>query len=293
MADWHLEELAPGVFARTGASHPLQPNSGIIAGDGSVVVIDSGYSTAAGRALLADVRRVTALPVKAVLLSHHHFDHAWGSEAFAGAAVIGHENARRAMLTDTAAYREAMAQFAPTSGGWYGLSGDELRTEFAATTIRPPSLTYGSRMTLHLGGQRIELYHLGPGHTAGDTLVYLPEAKILFGGDLVCNHVLPNAADADPLNWMRIVAAVEEIDFEYLVPGHGPVGGRPAVCDFDACLATLLREVRRALEEGAPDPRAASERLRLGEFAEWAGAELLPGSVRRVYRALEAAGAGR
>ena len=222
MADWRLEELAAGVFARTGVSHPLQPNSGIVVGDGGVVVIDSGYSTAAGRDLLADVRRVTALPVTAVLLSHHHFDHAWGSEAFAGAAIVGHENARAAMLAEPEAYREAMTRFAPTSGGWYGLSGEELATQFAATRITPPSVTYAERMTLHLAGQRVELLHLGPAHTYGDTLVYLPGARVLFGGDVICNHVLPNAADGDPLRWPGILAAVREMAVERIVPGHGP-----------------------------------------------------------------------
>jgi hypothetical protein len=73
-----------------------------------------------------------------------------------------------------------------------------------------------------------------------------------------------------------------------IVPGHGSVGGRLAVCEFESCLSAITREVRRALEDGAPDPRAASARLRLDDFGDWAGVELLVGTVRKVYRTLEA-----
>jgi cyclase len=287
MTGWRLEEVGPGVFARVG-ERPLQPNSGIIVGDDGVTVIDSGYSTEAGRELQADIRRVTPLPVVRVIISHHHFDHAWGNDAFSDARIIGHENARRNMLGDQEPYREQMLRFVPTLTGWYGVDADTLTRRLGATRITPPTETFGQRLDLDLGGHRAELFNFGAGHTDGDTLVYLPEEKVVFGGDLVCNHVIPNAADGDPLHWFGILAAIEEIDMDVIVPGHGPVGGRLTVCDFDACLSTITREVRRALEDGAPDPRAASARLRLGDFGDWAGGELLAGTVRKVYRTLEA-----
>jgi glyoxylase-like metal-dependent hydrolase (beta-lactamase superfamily II) len=98
MPEWQIEELAAGVYARVG-TRPLLPNSGIIVGDEGVVVVDSGYSVQGGRDLLADVRRLTPKPVTAIVITHHHFDHAWGNAAFAGVDVIGHANARRALTT--------------------------------------------------------------------------------------------------------------------------------------------------------------------------------------------------
>src|SRR5262245_6709340 len=110
MPSWRIDELAPGVFARTGV-HPLQPNSGIIVGDEGVVVVDAGDSTAAGRDLRVDVVRLTTKPIVAVVISHHHFDHAWGNEVFTDARILGHANAGRNMLTEPEAYRQRMIAF--------------------------------------------------------------------------------------------------------------------------------------------------------------------------------------
>lgn len=285
---WQIAEVGPGAFARTGVFHPLQPNSGIIVGERGAVVVDSGYSTAAGRALLADVRRVTEQPVIAVIISHHHFDHAWGNEAFAGAEIIGHANAQRNMLADPAGYLAQMTRFAHQPAGWYGLEEAALIAEFDAMTLTPPTRTYADRETLDLGGQTVELLHLGPGHTDGDTLVYLPEARVLFGGDLICNHVLPNAADGDPLHWPAILAQVEAMPLDVIVPGHGPVGDRRTAGEFSSVLQTLRAEVQDAIDAGAPDPRAASAQLRLESYGDWSGHELLPATVRKVYRMLAA-----
>src|SRR5215212_3777672 len=147
MPEWRVEELAAGVFARTGV-HPLQPNSGIVVGDEGVLVVDSGYSTAAGRELRADVRRLTDKPVTHLVVSHHHFDHAWGNEAFGGAALIGHANARRNMLGDQTDYKRRMIDYAPTSSGWYSLTAERLAREMEETHITPPDVTFDERTAL-------------------------------------------------------------------------------------------------------------------------------------------------
>jgi cyclase len=288
MVEWRLEELAAGVFARVGV-HPLQPNSGIVVGDGGVLVVDSGYSAAAGRELLADIRRVTSLPVTCVVISHHHFDHAWGNEVFAGATVIGHANARSMMLGETDGYKQRMIDYAPTSSQWYGLGADDLAQQLAETRITPPDTAFDDRMIADLPGRHVELLHFGAGHTSGDTLVYLPESGVLFGGDLICNHVFPNAMDGDPLHWPEVLEQVDRLDIDAVVPGHGPVGGRSVLRDFSGCLSSVTAEVGRALDDGVPDPRAASGHLHLDDFSGWAGHELLAGTIRTTFRALERA----
>jgi glyoxylase-like metal-dependent hydrolase (beta-lactamase superfamily II) len=286
MVEWNLEEIAPGVFARTGV-HPLQPNSGIVVGERGVLVIDSGYSAAAGRELLADIGRMTPLPVTHVVISHHHFDHAWGNQVFDKAQVVGHSNARSNMLGETDPYKQRMIAFASTASQWYGLAADDLARQLAETRITPPNFSFDGQMTVDLSGQRVELIHFGAGHTTGDALVYLPDSKVLFGGDLICNHVLPNALDGDPLHWPDVLNQVDRLDIDIVVPGHGAVGPRSVVSDFRNCIDLLTVEVGRALNDGAPDPRSAGEQLHLDDFAGWAGRELLPGTVRATYRALE------
>jgi cyclase len=288
MVEWRLDELAAGVFARVGV-HPLQPNSGIVIGESGVLVVDSGYSAAAGRELLADIRRITPKPVTHVVISHHHFDHAWGNEVFDQATVVGHVNARSMMLGETDSYKQRMIAYAPVSSQWYGLTANDLAYQLAETRITPPDTSYEGRMTADLSGRHVELLHFGTGHTTGDTLVYLPESEVLFGGDLICNHVLPNAMDGDPLHWPDVLKQVDQLEIDAVVPGHGSVGDRSVVGEFSRCLSRLTAEVDHALNEGAPDPRAASERLHLDDFSGWAGHELLPGTIRTTYRALEQA----
>lgn len=288
MPEWRLEELAPGVFARTGLN-PLQPNSGIIVGERGVLVVDSGYSTAAGKDLLADVRRLSSLPVAAVAISHHHFDHSWGNEAFDGARLIGHENARRMMLGDTSEYKDRMVAYAPTSSQWYQLSAADLAQQLTETRITAPESTFTERMVIDLPGRRVELLHFGAGHTTGDALVFLPDEGVLFGGDLICNHVFPNAMDGDPLHWPVVLSQAALLEAQVLVPGHGRVGDGSILQDFGRCLNRLMEEVDEALNEGIPNPRAASDRLRVDDFDGWAGHELLPGTVRSMFRALEQA----
>jgi glyoxylase-like metal-dependent hydrolase (beta-lactamase superfamily II) len=265
----------------------LQPNSGIVVGDDGVLVVDSGYSAAAGREILADIRRITPLPVTCVVISHHHFDHAWGNQVFDQATVVGHTNARTMMLGETESYQQRMIAYAPTSSQWYGLTPDDLARQLAETRITPPDVSFDDRMIADPPGHRVELLHFGAGHTSGDTLIYLPESQVLFGGDLICNHVLPNAMDGDPLHWPAVLEQVGHLDINAVVPGHGGVGDRSVIRDFDRCLAGLTAEVGRVLDDGAPDPRAASDHLHLGDYGDWAGQELLPGTIRSTFRALE------
>ncbi len=175
--EWRPEELEPVVFARAGM-HPLQPNSGIIVGNAGVLVVDCGYSTAAGRDLLVDVRMVTPLPVTRVVISHHHVDHAWGSRPSRTRCW----SATRMPSGRWPPSRRRIARMiasAPTSAGWYGVRPEELALPFAETRITPPSVTFAGRMDGDLPGQQVELRYLGAGHTDGDTLVSLPQARIL------------------------------------------------------------------------------------------------------------------
>ena len=289
MTGFRIEELAPGVYARIGG-RALEPNSGIIVGDDGVTLIDSGYSPAAARAILADIARLTPKPVTTVIISHHHFDHAWGNQVFAGARIIGHANARTAMQADPAAQVSGIRGFiGPHVEAWYGLTPDEFNAQLDELEITPPSATYTDSLSFWMGGREVQLRHLGPGHTFGDTLVLLPAERLLFGGDLVCNHLVP-VVDGDPFNFDRILDEIAAMDLAAIVPGHGDLAGREEVRAFAACLRALVGEVAAARDAGAPSARAAFEQVKLADFADWHNRELMPGSVRRIYRALEAAG---
>jgi cyclase len=289
MTGYRVEELARGVYARIGG-RPLDPNSGIIVGEDGVTLIDSGYSPAAGRAIREDIARLTDKPVTSVIVTHHHFDHSWGNQEFAGARIIGQANARTAMAADQAVQLQGIRNMAATAGPWFGLSAAEFNRQLDELTITPPTATYTESMTLWIDGREVQLRYLGPGHTHGDTFIYLPAEKLLFGGDMICNHLIPVVGEGDPFSFSRVLDYVaREIETEAIIPGHGPVSAKTDLHDFHSCLRELCDAVRAARDAGAPDPRAAFEHVSRKDFGGFHGREMLPGSVRRIYRALDAA----
>jgi glyoxylase-like metal-dependent hydrolase (beta-lactamase superfamily II) len=283
--EYHLEELAAGVYARLG-SGPIQPNCGFIVGDDEVTLFDTTYSPAAARAIAADVARVTARPIGNVVISHHHWDHAWGTQVFSGARVIGHVNTRTALLERAATSRETLRTRADAAAGWMCVPGEQFAAELDELQITLPTLTFTDQVTLWAGGREIQLRHFGAAHTDGDTLLYLPAEGIVFGGDVVCNRLIPVLGDGDPVHFGTVLQAVAALEPKVVLPGHGALGGPSELEQFARCLAALCAEVAAARANGAADAAAALDQVRLAEFADWAGRDFLPGSVRRIWDSL-------
>lgn len=269
-----LVELGPGVFAYlSGSGEPGMANAGLVTSDEGVLLVDS-LLPAFGRALRRAVRRASRAPVRYVVNTHYHIDHMAGNGGFPRATVIAHAQCRREALeigSDMEMWARRLPRFA-----------DDLR----ALQPRLPSLTYEDRMVLYLGRREVHLLHLGRAHTRGDTLVYLPQEKVLFAGDVVCVHVVSGPPDAHVTGWLRVLDRLGGLDVEMVVPGHGPVADRKAISEMRELLSLLRREARKAYREGLP-PAEAARRLRLGGyFGAWAGQERIPVYMERIYMEL-------
>lgn len=267
-------ELAPGVFAYlSGSGEPGLANAGLVLGDDGALVVDS-LLPAFTRAFRRAIRRAARARVNYVVNTHYHIDHMAGNGAFPQATVMAHAECRREALeigSDMETWARRLPRFA---------------AELRGLTLRLPTLTYQDRMTLHLGQREVHLLHLGRAHTRGDTLVYLPQEKVLFAGDVVCVHVVSGPPDAYVTGWLRVLDRVRELDVETVVPGHGPVADRRALAEMRELLSTLRREARKAFREGLP-PAEAARRLKLGGyFGQWAGQERIPTYMERLYMEL-------
>ncbi len=233
-----LHELAPGVWAAISlpGSH-AGGNTGFVVGKDSVAVIDTFQTPAAAEALLAAIRKTTPLPIRYVIDTHYHLDHVAGNNVFAqaGAVVMAQENVRAWERTENLKF-----------------FGDQITPEQKqmVESLGLPSLTYREGAKLDLGGRQV-VVRVMPGHTGGDSVVRVPDADVVFTGDLFWDHTLPNLIDADTSQQIATNDAfVHDYPQATFVPGHGEVGHASDVQAFRAYLAALRQAVSEARAAG-------------------------------------------
>ena len=269
-------ELETGVFARL---HEGLTNAGIIIGDDGVLVIDSLRVPSYARDLIADVRRITDKPVKYLVDTHSHWDHAWGNEEFPDATIIGHQTCYDEMM-DVEWNAEWLRKIAA--------SGDPWSEEAQLVNITPPNLTYETSMKLYFGGRELVLMYLGRAHTGGDTFIHLPADRILFTGDVAQDGGVPYMGDSYLLEWPDTDDRMVEIEADRFVSGHGPVGERPALLEA----RDFIHQLSAALQQSAADGQDAAAASRSAvaslsdRYGNWRSFERLEESLPEVYAKL-------
>ncbi|MBN9758103.1 Fumarylacetoacetase [Pseudonocardia sp. Ae406_Ps2] len=253
-ADGRWVELADGVLARR--HDELDLTTGLVLGTSAALVIDTRGDTAQGAELAAAVRAVTALPV-VVALTHAHFDHCFGTAAFPGAPVYAQAGCAGALLATAAAQRAHWVRHYRDSGDTGGTGGstaaataDALAATVPVLPDRPVCPRAGSVHPVDLGGRVVQLVHPGPAHTGHDLAVHVPDAGVLFAGDLLENGAPPSfGPDAYPRDWAAAVGllldvgtAPSAVATRVFVPGHGD----PMTPDEAAAQHTDLRRIARA-----------------------------------------------
>jgi cyclase len=232
-----LKQVGSNVWAAISnpkSKAPAGANMGFVIGDDGVAVIDTStgvdadgnFGTATATQLLRSIRTLTPLPVRFVIHTHHHVDHVAANAVFvdAGATVLAHRNVRGWI------HSENLRMF-----------GSDITPPHKAfiEALRPPTVTYDQDVDLYLGSREIHVRSF-PGHTGGDSVVTIPDAKVVFTGDLFWRNMVPNLMDASTKPWIDTLdtLATTEADATF-VPGHGDVGTAQDVTAFREYLATL------------------------------------------------------
>ena len=236
-----LEQLADGVYAYTAQG---DPNVGAIVGTDAVLAIEARATPFMAQKWIDVLRaQVTQLPFGDLVLTHYHAVRTLGASAFGARRILAHDN--------TLALIEERGM-----EDWASEQGRMPRLFAGAETIpglTHPTHTFAEAMTLDLGDRRVELRYLGRGHTSGDIVVWLPDERILFAGDLVEAQAAPYMGDSYPGEWSSTTLdAVAGLGAEQLVGGRGPVvrgdAVRTAIEDTRAFVQATLKGTRAVME---------------------------------------------
>ena len=265
-------QIADGVFVIPDGRVSLVPNVGIIVGQRAALIIESGLGPISGRAVYRMAQELAGgLPLY-LTLTHFHPEHGFGAQAISGATLIYNR-----------AQHEEFRQKAQGYLDQFRGMGDKVATELAGVEFVDPQLVYDGGADLDLGGLRVQLRSWGAAHSKGDQVVFLPDQRVLFTGDLVEDgfypvfpYVPPYDVDVDGHNWIRVIEELRHLDPAVVVPGHGDVGGPELLTTMHGYLTFLRDETGRLAAEGhnAEAITAALVPQLQAQYPDWDNAEV-------------------
>ena len=285
MFDYRLgiQEVAEGCHAY------LQPdggwgysNAGLIVGDGRSLLVDTLFDLKLTDAMLAAMQPFTrTAPVTTVVNTHANGDHCYGNERLANAEIIASKSAAEEMQHVPPAMLAALNK-APGEVGelFRRFFGD---FDFDGITLTPPNRTFEGRLDVDVSGRLVELIEVGPAHTNGDVIVHVPDAKVVYTGDILFINGTP-IVWAGPLeNWIAACDLIAGLGAEVVVPGHGPITDNVGVAQVRDYLDYILREAS-ARQDAGMDAFDAARDIALGTFGAWGEFGRVCVNVDTVYR---------
>lgn len=245
----NLKEVAEGVWVVRDHRIWLVPNIGIVLGKDAALIVDCGMGPANGERVLDLARRIAGKRRLFLTMTHFHPEHGYGAQVFRSEATIVYNQAQRDELQEKGARYIDLFRQTQTPAAAAALDGTE---------IVMPHFTYdGPRAELDLGGRKVELRTWGTAHTRGDQVVFLPQERILFAGDLIEERMFPifpwfppADRDIDSGRWVEILNGFRDFNPAVVVPGHGDLGDVQIALTLASHIETVGREVRRRRANG-------------------------------------------
>ncbi len=265
-------EVSDGIYAY------IQPdgswwinNTGFFVGRRGVVSVDACSTERRTLTYQAAIAAITSQPVHTLINTHHHGDHTFGNYLFEGATIVAQDRARQALL-DWGQPRSAPI--------WTDVDWGHIE-------LAPPFLTYEEEVRVYVDDLACQVRYVGtPAHTTNDSIVWVPERKLLFSGDLLFNAGTPFLLQGSLSGALKALQQIRALGAETIVPGHGEVCG-PEVIDAVEAYVRFLQGLARQGHDAGLSPLETARAADLGQYADWLDSERIVGNLYRGYAELD------
>lgn len=308
-----LSEIADGVYAYLQQGGWGFSNAGLIASHGATLLVDTLYDLKLTERMLAEMRRAlpAAARVDTLVNTHANGDHCWGNQLVGAGRIVSSRAAAEemlelsprlmAMLVSAARFiarapapvrgalrllgRLGVPRIGPLSESAEFVVDAFGAFEFGKISLTLPTETFEGSLRLQVGDTPVELIEIGPAHTKGDVLVYLPRQRVVFTGDILFMNSHPIMWEGPVENWIRACDRLLALELDVVVPGHGPVTTKDGVRETRGYWSELLEAVKTGRAQGARAEEIAAELYRSAHRG-WSEASRLAVNVDTIYRQL-------
>jgi cyclase len=277
----------------TGCYAYLQPdgtwgwsNAGLVVDQGETLLVDTLFDLRCTRDMLAALRGAVsaAARIGTLVNTHSNGDHTFGNQLVQGAQIIASRACAEEMKERTPAELAGMMRnwrsLGPGAAFFYEVMGT--RFDFEGITLTLPTRTFERDLTLRVGDKEVRLVEVGPAHTGGDVVVYVPGDKTVFTGDILFVNGHPVIWAGPVGNWIKACRRILDWDVETVVPGHGPITDKVGVRGMLHYLEYLRDEARQRFDAGMGYEAAARD-ISLAPFADWTDPERIVVNVHALY----------
>ncbi|HXI23775.1 MAG TPA: MBL fold metallo-hydrolase [Pyrinomonadaceae bacterium] len=305
--DFTLVQVADGIYAAIAKPGGLASgNAGFIIGDDGVVIFDTFFTPVAIEELIAEIQKLTTKPIKYAVNSHYHLDHTGGNQVLVerGVPIIAHDNVLKWQTVKNKRFLPAPEELQKRKSDAEKQLSDtpedqkDKRAQLERTIRRVdalmsikltnPTKTFGTgAMKLKLGKREVILGTL-PGHTGGDVFAYVPDANVVFMGDLGWSKTLPNLVDATVNDWIPTLDAIlKQHPASKYVPGHGNVATAADIKDFRDYLDDLRARVKQGIADGLTIDQAKQQLTLPEKYKSFAFQNFATPNVEDMYKELK------
>ena len=291
MTQWHytkgLHDLGNQVYAY------LLPdgswgwsNAGLIVGGDQSLLVDTLFDLRLTQDMLDTMRAAVpaAASIKTLVNTHANGDHYFGNELVHGAEIVASQACADEMGELPPERLAEMMRAAPSMGELGAYLSEILGPfEFEGITATLPTRTFEGRLDLHLGDKEVRLIQVGPAHTRGDVLVYVPDERTIFTGDILFIDGTPLMWNGPVANWIKACDLMLGLELETVVPGHGPITDKRGVEAVKGYLQYIEAEARKRYDAGLSWTEAAND-IGLGDYSAWGDAERIAVNINTLYR---------